>query len=163
LPLVLVVTNNQYAYSTPNSKQFACKNLVDRAQGYGIEGHTMDGTDLKECLETTLAAVDRARAGKGPQLIVASCLRLSGHGEHDDASYVDPQLKKAQVGRDCLQVAEQTLVSQQWASKKELNDWKQSAKRQVEEVVQKVQGESQPDPTDKIWEALSTRELVETL
>src|SRR5437660_3629323 len=46
LPLVLIVANNQYAYSTPASRQFACRNLVDKAIGYGIEGHTSDGTDL---------------------------------------------------------------------------------------------------------------------
>ena len=50
LPLVLVVANNQYAYSTPTSRQFACASLVDRAVGYGVEGHTVDGTDLSECL-----------------------------------------------------------------------------------------------------------------
>src|SRR5260370_18525827 len=51
LPLVVVVVNNQYAYSTPNSRQFACNDLVDRAIGYGVEGYTMNGTDLGDCLE----------------------------------------------------------------------------------------------------------------
>src|SRR6266702_6940126 len=50
LPLVLIVANNQYAYSTPISRQFACRHLVDKAIGYGVEGHTVDGTDLSACL-----------------------------------------------------------------------------------------------------------------
>src|SRR5213595_3789206 len=56
LPLVLVVADNQYAYSTPTSRQFACHSLVDRAEGYGIAGHEVDGTDLADCL-TTLSHV----------------------------------------------------------------------------------------------------------
>jgi acetoin:2,6-dichlorophenolindophenol oxidoreductase subunit alpha len=89
LPLVLTVTNNQYAYSTPNERQFACHDLVDRAIGYGVEGYSMDGTDLKEYLEVAAHAVRRARSGFGPQMIVASCVRLSGHAEHDDGSYME--------------------------------------------------------------------------
>src|SRR5437667_1612271 len=85
LPLVLVVANNQYAYSTPTSRQFACQSLVDRAIGYGVEGHSVDGTDLEACLKVVGDAINKARAGEGPQMIVAELLRLCGHGEHDDS------------------------------------------------------------------------------
>src|SRR6266850_8248572 len=79
LPLVLVVADNQYAYSTPNSRQFACRSLVDKAVGYGVEGHSVDGTDLLACLKIITDAVRRARGGHGPQLVVARLLRLCGH------------------------------------------------------------------------------------
>src|SRR5208283_3742646 len=92
LPLVLVVANNHYAYSTPNERQFACRDLADKAIGYGVEVQTVDGTDLSACLNVVGSAVGLARAGRGPQLIVATLLRLCGHGEHDDAGYVDPKL-----------------------------------------------------------------------
>ncbi|MDQ6623447.1 MAG: thiamine pyrophosphate-dependent enzyme, partial [Verrucomicrobiota bacterium] len=85
VPMVIVATNNHYAYSTPNDREFACADLVDRAQAYGYEGTSLDGTDLTQCLEVISAAVKRARAGRPPQLVVASILRLAGHGEHDDA------------------------------------------------------------------------------
>ena len=85
LPLVLVIANNHYAYSTPSSRQFACGSLVDRADGYGVEGHTVDGTDLVACLKALGHATQRARDGHGPQMVVARLLRLCGHGEHDDA------------------------------------------------------------------------------
>ena len=95
LPLVLVVANNQYAYSTPNDRQFACRDLVDQARSATASRATrVDGTDLAACLEVLGGAVRRARAGGGPQLVVASLLRLVGHGEHDDASYVDPALRE---------------------------------------------------------------------
>src|SRR5688572_2193072 len=93
LPLVVIVADNQYAYSTPNTRQFACNSLVERAEGYGLAGHTVDGTDLQACLSVCGSAIAQARGGDGPQLIVARLLRLCGHGEHDDASYIDPKLK----------------------------------------------------------------------
>src|SRR5213596_2792671 len=63
VPLVIVATNNHYAYSTPNDRQFACADLVDRAKAYGYEGSSVDGTDLAACLDVIGAAVKRARAG----------------------------------------------------------------------------------------------------
>src|SRR5437773_10164625 len=110
VPLVVVATNNHYAYSTSNDREFACHDLVDRAIGYGFEGYSLDGTDLGACLDVIGSAVKRARAGRPPQLVVASVLRLSGHGEHDDASYVANEVKRQPFARDCLKVAEQTIV-----------------------------------------------------
>src|SRR5436190_16709183 len=79
VPLVVVATNNHYAYSTPNDREFACDDLVERAIGYGFEGYSLDGTDLAACLDVIGSAVKGARAGRPPQLVVASVLRLSGH------------------------------------------------------------------------------------
>src|SRR3954463_10187819 len=101
LPLVLVIANNQYAYSTPTSKQFACKSLLEKAAGYGVQGQSLDGTALEATLHALKQAVDAARSGNGPQMLVASLLRLCGHGEHDDAAYVDAKLKSLSLGRDC--------------------------------------------------------------
>src|SRR4030095_6335922 len=99
LPLVLVVANNHYAYSTPSSRQFACRSLVDKASGYGVDSYSVDGTDLTAWLRVPTEAIERAPNGAGPQLIVARLLRLCGHGEHDDAHYIDPRLKQSPVGR----------------------------------------------------------------
>src|SRR6266446_5932309 len=110
VPLVVVATNNHYAYSTPNDREFACANLVDRAKGYGYEGSSVDGTDLAQCLEVIGAAVKRARAGRPPQLVVASTLRLAGHGEHDDASYVTDDIKRESFAQDALQRTEQFVL-----------------------------------------------------
>jgi len=76
LPLVLVVANNQYAYSTPTSRQFACHDLADKAAGYGVEVDSVDGTDLDACLKAVGQAVAQARAGHGPHMVVATLLRL---------------------------------------------------------------------------------------
>src|SRR5256886_3893720 len=76
LPLVLVIADNQYAYSTPTSRQFACSALEERAAGYGIEAQSADGTDLADCLTVVGEAVNKARNGNGPQMVVARLLRL---------------------------------------------------------------------------------------
>lgn len=161
LPLVLVVANNQYAYSTPTERQFACQSLTDKAAGYGVESHSVDGTDLSACLQTVGDAVRLARDGQGPQLVVARLLRLCGHGEHDDASYVDSRLKESAVGRDCLEVAEEQLLDARWADGKDIESWRAEAVAKVEEAVAKVQREPAPDPYKEDWYALSSKHLHE--
>ncbi|HSY16978.1 MAG TPA: thiamine pyrophosphate-dependent dehydrogenase E1 component subunit alpha [Candidatus Acidoferrales bacterium] len=161
LPLILVVADNQYAYSTPTSRQFACDTLADRAVGYGIAAHSVDGTDLTTCLKTVGGAVASARAGNGPQLVVAKLLRLCGHGEHDDASYIDPKYKTSALGRDCMKVAEETILQQKWADASQFAVWRSEAIREIEEAVAQVQREPAPDPFAEEWTALSTKHLIE--
>jgi acetoin:2,6-dichlorophenolindophenol oxidoreductase subunit alpha len=163
LPLVVVVVNNQYAYSTPNNRQFACQDLVDRAIGYGVEGHSADGTDLADCLEVIGHATRQARSGYGPQLVVASCLRLSGHGEHDDAFYVEKRLYETPLGRDCLKVAEEHLLETQWVDESSLQAWKRAAKQQVEEAVAQAQREPIADPESETWCSYATPGIAEAL
>ena len=161
LPLVLVVANNQYAYSTPNSRQFACRDLVDKAVGYGVAGHKVDATDLEQCLVTLRKAVRAAREGGGPQLVVGDLLRLVGHGEHDDAHYVDPALKSAPIGRDCLILAEEKIIAKKWASPAETAAWRQEAEEEVNSTVDKVRREPGPNPEQDDWMAYSKSEFAE--
>ncbi|MFN5876442.1 MAG: thiamine pyrophosphate-dependent dehydrogenase E1 component subunit alpha, partial [Ignavibacteria bacterium] len=88
LPLILIIENNQYAYSTPNSMEFACENLSDRAVGYGMHGVTIDGTDVELVYATCCEAAERANKGLGPTLIETKTMRMRGHAEHDDFAYV---------------------------------------------------------------------------
>lgn len=161
LPLILVVANNQYAYSTPSSRQFACEDLIDKAIGYGVEGHSVDGTNLTACLKIIGEAVTNARNGGGPQLIIAKLLRLCGHGEHDDASYIDPKLKSGPCGRDCLKLAEEFLIQQEWTDAKIIASWRNDFLHQIEEAVAKVQREAGPDPFKENWQAISSTHLME--
>jgi TPP-dependent pyruvate/acetoin dehydrogenase alpha subunit len=161
LPLVLVVANNQYAYSTPTKRQFACDDLVDKAIGYGMQGHSIEGNDLADCLKVVGEAVELARRGRGPQLVVARLLRLCGHGEHDDSSYVDPKLKNTSFGKDCLKLAEKELFKKSWADQHMLDAWRDEINHQVEEAVATVQREPAPDPYKENWCALSAKHLSE--
>jgi acetoin:2,6-dichlorophenolindophenol oxidoreductase subunit alpha len=161
VPLVIVATNNHYAYSTPNDREFACSDLVERAVGYGFEGYRIDGTDLATCLDVIGGAVRRARAGRPPQLVVAEVLRLSGHGEHDDASYVTEEIKREQFARDCLKVAEKVIADLHLIDGETLRSWRDEAAAKVEEAITTAQKEPAPDGGGENWCAISTRELVD--
>jgi len=87
-PLVVVVENNGYAYSTPTSKQTAAKQFIDKAAGYGIPGEQADGNDVLAVYDVTKRAVDRARRGEGVSLVELITYRRKGHAEHDNQSYV---------------------------------------------------------------------------
>jgi pyruvate dehydrogenase E1 component alpha subunit/2-oxoisovalerate dehydrogenase E1 component alpha subunit len=87
-PLVVIVENNGYAYSTPTSRQTAARHLVDKAAGYGVPGEQADGNDVLATYDVTKRAVDRARAGGGVTLIELITYRRKGHAEHDNQSYV---------------------------------------------------------------------------
>jgi pyruvate dehydrogenase E1 component alpha subunit len=87
LPVIFILENNQYAYSTPLDKQFAV-DPVERAAAYGFAGLTVDGNDAEAMFEATYAARERALAGEGPTLIEAVTMRMHGHAAHDDMKYV---------------------------------------------------------------------------
>ena len=87
-PLVVIVENNGYAYSTPTAKQTAAKQFVDKAIGYGVVGEQADGNDVIAVYDVTKRAVDRARRGEGVSLIELMTYRRKGHAEHDNQSYV---------------------------------------------------------------------------
>jgi pyruvate dehydrogenase E1 component alpha subunit/2-oxoisovalerate dehydrogenase E1 component alpha subunit len=121
----------------------------------------VDGTELEDCLRVLTTAVAQARDGGGPQLVVAQLLRLCGHGEHDDAHYVDPKFKQSALGRDCLKVAEERLLREGWADAKALRALRQQAMQEVEDAVVQVQREPAPDPFKENWCALASRHLSE--
>lgn len=161
LPLVIVIANNHYAYSTPIERQFAGKSFVDKAVGYGVEGCSVDGTDLLACCKVIRDAVCRARNGAGPQLIVGELLRLCGHGEHDDAGYIEERLKNSSVGRDCLEVAAQKLRAMGILKPDTVQELKAAIVQEIETAVALVDGEGRPDPFSHDWCALSTRTLAD--
>ena len=163
VPLVVVATNNHYAYSTPNDREFACHDLVDRAIGYGFEGYTVDGTDLTKCLDVIGGAVKRARAGRPPQLVVTSTLRLSGHGEHDDASYVTDEMKRQPFARDCLKAAEQTIIDLNLVAAETLREWREEAAAQVDQAISTAQKEAAPEADEEDWCAVSTHRIADQI
>ena len=100
-------------------------------------------------------AVSAARAGEGPQLVVADLLRLVGHGEHDDASYIPAALKKLPLGKDCLELARKSLVEKGWLSENEASEWHKEVEKEVDETASKVLREPAPDPSEEDWNAFS--------
>jgi len=134
---------------------------VHRARGYGVEGHSVDGTDLLACVATFRTAFARARAGNGPQLVVGKLLRLGGHGEHDDASYIPDSARHQHEARDCIEVAKAQAIELGWATDADFLTWEEEARRDVDAAQAIASKEPTPDPYRETWHALSTSALVE--
>src|ERR687884_2092553 len=109
LPVVFVLENNQFAYSTPNDHEFAV-DPVERAGGYGFPGVKVDGNDVEAVFEAAAEACERARRGGGPTLIQAETMRMHGHGAHDDMRYVPKELFEVWAERDPIDRYEKKLA-----------------------------------------------------
>lgn len=110
LPFILVVENNQFAYSTPVSRQIAFDEIAQRAAGYGVPGIRIDGNDVLEVYRTTKEAVERARSGAGPTLIECVTMRMRGHSEQDNASYVPREMLEEWAKKDPIERFERWLL-----------------------------------------------------
>ena len=102
VPVIFVLEHNGYAYSTPSARQFVV-DPIERAAVYGIVAVSVDGNDVEAVFDATRQARERALAGEGPTLIAAHTMRMHGHGAHDDASYVPPELFAQWAARDPLE------------------------------------------------------------
>jgi TPP-dependent pyruvate/acetoin dehydrogenase alpha subunit len=125
--LVLIVENNQWAYSTPVEKQSTLHDLADRARAYGIRSAIVDGNDVIAVERTTREAVEYARAGKGPVLIEAKTMRMRGHAQHDSAEYVPKAMLEEWKERDPLDLFEKFL------SEKKI--WDTKTKKEIDERI----------------------------
>jgi len=120
LPLVLVIENNGYAYSTTTDRQFAVASIAERGPAYGAASESVDGTDVLAVYAATHRAVERGRRGDGATLLECRCLRMKGHAQHDDMRYVPKDLLDAWAERDPIDRFERYLVQEAVASAGEL-------------------------------------------
>ncbi|HEY6361799.1 MAG TPA: thiamine pyrophosphate-dependent dehydrogenase E1 component subunit alpha [Vicinamibacterales bacterium] len=111
-PLVVIVENNQYAYSTPLREATKVASIAGHGSGYGMPGVTVDGNDVEAVYAAARAAVDRARNGGGPTIIEASTMRMLGHAIHDGAEYVPPELLATWEARDPVSAIRARLASE---------------------------------------------------
>jgi TPP-dependent pyruvate/acetoin dehydrogenase alpha subunit len=121
-PFVLILENNQWAYSTPVKRQVPIENLADRAKAYGIASYVVDGNDVVAVYQTTKEAVDRARAGEGPILIEAKSMRMRGHAQHDPAEYVPKDMFEHWKQRDPIEQYEKFLMGEKTLDAKSKNE-----------------------------------------
>jgi len=149
-PLVVVVENNGYAYSTPLSKQTAAKQLVDKAIGYGIAGEQADGNDVIATYEATKRAVDRARSGGGVTLVELITYRRKGHAEHDNQSYVPQgEIDRWASENDPIDRYVKRLVGE-GVAKKELDAIDARVKDEIDRATDEAEASPMPDPTDAL-------------
>src|SRR5690348_3664940 len=121
-PLVVIGEYNHWAYSTPPDKQFAVKDLAEKAKGYGIPAVTVDGNDVFAVYEATKFAVDRARLGKGVHFVEVKTFRMKGHAEHDDQHYVPKEDLERWAKNDPIDRYAKQLLTNAWAEEQVLKD-----------------------------------------
>lgn len=146
LPMILIIENNQYAYSTPTHQQYACADLVDRARGYGIPGVMVDGNDVLEVYAVASQAVERARAGKGPTLIESKSMRMRGHSEHDDHFYVPKDLLTDWEKKDPIRRFEKVLKEKGYIREGKLEEMGKKVLDELEEAVRFAEKSDFPEP-----------------
>ncbi len=146
VPYVLIVENNQYAYSTHVSDQMPIENIADRAAGYNMPGTIVDGNDVEAVYAATCEAVDRARQGGGPSLIEAKTMRMLGHAIHDGAEYVPRELLAKWEKKDPIARFQGKLLAEEIADIEELNEIRQRAAVEIEDAIEFAESSPYPDP-----------------
>jgi pyruvate dehydrogenase E1 component alpha subunit len=145
LPVVFILENNRFAYSTPNDLEFAVDPVV-RAEGYGFPGVSVDGNDVEAVFEASRVAADRARAGEGATLIECHTMRMHGHGAHDDMSYVPKEMLEDWERRDPIELYVRKLVESYGFSEGEVEEIRESVQEEVDECARRALDSPMPDP-----------------
>lgn len=154
-PIIFIIENNHYAYSTPTRLQYRCRNLVDRAAGYGMEGHRADGNDALALLELFRSLAEGIRLEPRPVLVEVDTMRMRGHGEHDDYSYVPRELLEAYRQRDPIEACRATLAVRGDLEDKAWDAMREECRFEVEAACRQAMGEAGPDPatlTEGVYE-----------
>jgi TPP-dependent pyruvate/acetoin dehydrogenase alpha subunit len=145
LPVVFMLENNRFAYSTPNELEFAA-DPVQRAAGYGFPGVDVDGNDVEAVLVAAHEAVERARGGDGPTLIECQTMRMHGHGAHDDMSYVPEGMLEEWEERDPIELYAARLVSDFGFTEDEITKTREEVRAYLAECAEKALASPLPDP-----------------
>ena len=146
LPVVFVIDNNQFAYSTPTYLNFASSSLAARGPAYGFEGVVVDGTDVLAVYREARAAIERARSGGGPTVLELMTLRMEGHAVHDDAAYVPPAMHDRWATSDPVRRFELWMREHADLSDDELGAMEQTVEEAIAEAVTRAEASAWPDP-----------------
>ncbi len=154
VPLVVIAEYNRWAYSTPPEKQFAVKDLAEKAKAYGVPGVTVDGNDVLAVYEATRVAVERARAGHGVHVIEVKTYRRKGHAEHDDQHYVPKdELDWWAKENDPVDRYVKRLLQSEWVEERELQAIDEQAKAEIDQATDACVDEPLP-PGDSALEGV---------
>ncbi|HEX8410486.1 MAG TPA: thiamine pyrophosphate-dependent dehydrogenase E1 component subunit alpha [Thermoanaerobaculia bacterium] len=148
LPMVVIVEDNGYAYSTPTYKQTAAKTLADKAYAFGCHGETVDGNDVLAVYGAVRHAVERARDGGGVTLLEVKTFRMKGHAEHDNQAYVPPEIIEEWKAKDPLARFERVLLELGAATQQDFNAIQDRVRSEVDAATDLADKSPMPDPAD---------------
>jgi pyruvate dehydrogenase E1 component alpha subunit len=147
-PAVFVINNNQYAYSTPASEQYACETLAVRGIAYGIPGYRVDGNDPDAVFRTAREVVELARTGGGPSLVECVTFRMTGHSAHDAGDYVPKHLREEWGAKDPIVRVERLMLDNGWSTREAIDETYAAIRRQVDEAVEWAEQSPFPDASE---------------
>ena len=145
-PVLFVIENNKFAYSTPSSSQYRCARLADRAAGYGMEGLVADGNDAVGLHRLARELLAKMREKPRPVLLECDTMRMRGHGEHDDCSYVPKELAERYAARDPLRLARERLAAEGALDAAAFDRIGQECQAEVDAGYHQALAEPAPDP-----------------
>ena len=155
VPVLFIIENNHYAYSTPVKNQYNCKRLSDRATGYGIEGKTIDGTDVFEVYTAVCDALEGMAADHLPRIIECMTLRLEGHAVYDKAEYVSEEERHEWLKQEPLKKARDALM-QCGATEEEILSLEESIRELVDQTTREAVGYPRVNPAQHSWKIHAT-------
>lgn len=149
LPVVWIVNNNQWAYSTPNPLEFPTPEVAARGRAYGMPGKRVDGANVLDVFEAAIEAVERARGGEGPSLIESVSLRWRGHAGHDPAKYVPKEtLEDYMENKDPVKRFQDVLLSDGVVTEQDIGEVENRIKKEFDDGYEFAQASPLPDPGD---------------
>ena len=156
-PLVVVVESNQYAYSTPTSRQTAARQMIDKAAGYGIAAEQADGNDVLATYDATKRAVDRARSGGGVTLVELTTYRRKGHAEHDNQSYVpEGEIEWWEQNNDPLTRYQTVMRSELGCTDADIAAIDERVRLEVDAATEQAERSPAPEPLDGLTGVYAT-------
>ena len=148
VPVVYICNNNSYAYSTPNEKQYAIKDVAQRGDGYGMPWEVVDGNDVIAVYGAAKRAIDRARDGKGPSIVECKTFRMTGHSAHDDAGYVPKEEFEEWAKKDQIIRYVDYLKSEGVVTDKYVADLDARITKELDEAVEIAEQDPYPTAED---------------
>jgi acetoin:2,6-dichlorophenolindophenol oxidoreductase subunit alpha len=150
LPVIFVAENNGYAESTPVTYHMSCRDIADRAAGYGMPGVTVDGMDIFAVYEAAGEAIARARRGEGPSLIECKTFRYYGHFEGDALTYRTKEEVDSYRARDAIQALRRSIVQRGIAAAQELEAVDKQVQERIDDAWQFAEAAPLPAPEDAL-------------
>jgi 2-oxoisovalerate dehydrogenase E1 component len=160
-PVLFLIENNYYAFSTPISAQYNCPNLSDRARGYGIQGRTIDGADAWEVYSAVCDAIETMLADGLPYLLECMTLRLRGHAAYDKGDYISDQQMQDWLKRDPVPHARREFQEQSGFSEEEIARVEKQIEVEVQGQLESALGCGRPDPRGQTWSAFAPTAPIE--
>lgn len=146
LPIVVFLEHNRWAFGTTSRREAAVEDWLDAAAMYGVPSASVDGNEVREVHAAACSAVDRARSGDGPTFIVAETYRMLGHAQHDAQKYVPEEELESWRERDPIARLEAALVEEGLADEDELAGIRDGVEAELDEAVEDVLAEPDPEP-----------------